>query len=123
MLRPHPITTRTYTLFPEPTLFRSPGDKKLLMPDVKRRTVRHVMARHGLSGRRARASRRRGPVDAAGGPPRRRPARRRRSGATRARMVGTARSEEHTSELQSLMRTSYAVFRLQKKKQQQLHAT
>src|SRR3546814_8800554 len=26
------------------------------------------------------------------------------------------RSEEHTSELQSLMRTSYAVFRLQKKK-------
>src|SRR3546814_5219696 len=28
---------------------------------------------------------------------------------------GTARSEEHTSELQSLMRTSYAVLRLQKK--------
>src|SRR3546814_10920250 len=28
-----------------------------------------------------------------------------------------ARSEEHTSELQSLMRTSYAVFRLHKKKQ------
>src|SRR3546814_10184155 len=29
-----------------------------------------------------------------------------------------ARSEEHTSELQSLMRISYAVFRLKKKKQQ-----
>src|SRR3546814_2589027 len=29
-----------------------------------------------------------------------------------------ARSEEHTSELQSLMRTSYAVFCLKKKKQQ-----
>src|SRR3546814_9657332 len=29
-----------------------------------------------------------------------------------------ARSEEHTSELQSLMRTSYAVFCLQKKKKQ-----
>src|SRR3546814_5105564 len=29
----------------------------------------------------------------------------------------TARSEEHTSELQSLMRTSYAVFRLQKQTQ------
>src|SRR3546814_5285670 len=28
----------------------------------------------------------------------------------------TARSEEHTSELQSLMRTSYAGFRLKKKK-------
>src|SRR3546814_6382929 len=30
--------------------------------------------------------------------------------------VATTRSEEHTSELQSLMRTSYAVFCLQKKK-------
>src|SRR3546814_6954841 len=29
----------------------------------------------------------------------------------------TPRSEEHTSELQSLMRTSYAVFRLKKRKQ------
>src|SRR3546814_5674250 len=31
-------------------------------------------------------------------------------------MTGTARSEEHTSELQSLMRISYAVFCLKKKK-------
>src|SRR3546814_9646989 len=31
------------------------------------------------------------------------------------RMVGTIRSEEHTSELQSLMRISYAVFCLKKK--------
>src|SRR3546814_10563070 len=31
------------------------------------------------------------------------------------------RSEEHTSELQSLMRTSYAVFCLKKKKQQHTH--
>src|SRR3546814_3806886 len=31
---------------------------------------------------------------------------------------GVDRSEEHTSELQSLMRTSYAVFWLKKKKQQ-----
>src|SRR3546814_2606519 len=30
-------------------------------------------------------------------------------------IVVATRSEEHTSELQSLMRTSYAVFRLQKK--------
>src|SRR3546814_2069467 len=35
-------------------------------------------------------------------------------GATMVR-VGTARSEEHTSELQSLMRSSYAVFGLKKK--------
>src|SRR3546814_6499517 len=33
------------------------------------------------------------------------------------------RSEEHTSELQSLMRISYAVFCLQKKKQQQIDDT
>src|SRR3546814_7700442 len=35
-----------------------------------------------------------------------------------AREVGTQRSEEHTSELQSLMRISYAVFCLKKKKKQ-----
>src|SRR3546814_2217709 len=33
----------------------------------------------------------------------------------------TARSEEHTSELQSLMRISYAVFCLKKKKQSKYH--
>src|SRR3546814_5431177 len=32
--------------------------------------------------------------------------------------IGTGRSEEHTSELQSLMRISYAVFCLNKKKYQ-----
>src|SRR3546814_1409234 len=35
-----------------------------------------------------------------------------------ARLYEEARSEEHTSELQSLMRTSYAVFCLKKKQQQ-----
>src|SRR3546814_8517117 len=34
---------------------------------------------------------------------------------------GAARSEEHTSELQSLMRISYAVFGLKKKKKQLYH--
>src|SRR3546814_2037601 len=38
-----------------------------------------------------------------------------------ARGVLGARSEEHTSELQSLMRISYAVFCLQKKKQTKTH--
>src|SRR3546814_6508171 len=33
--------------------------------------------------------------------------------------MGQARSEEHTSELQSLMRISYAVFSLKKKKKRQ----
>src|SRR3546814_8146553 len=35
--------------------------------------------------------------------------------------VSDFRSEEHTSELQSLMRTSYAVFCLQKKKKNKQH--
>src|SRR3546814_9629726 len=37
----------------------------------------------------------------------------------RARSIGQRRSEEHTSELQSLMRISYAVFCLKKKNQPQ----
>src|SRR3546814_6743486 len=36
---------------------------------------------------------------------------------------GKARSEEHTSELQSLMRISYAVFCLKKKKKKEAHKT
>src|SRR3546814_7577240 len=37
------------------------------------------------------------------------------------KQAGRGRSEEHTSELQSLMRISYAVFCLKKKKAPQLH--
>src|SRR3546814_3187885 len=37
--------------------------------------------------------------------------------------VGRRRSEEHTSELQSLMRISYAVFCLKKKKKKTKHTT
>src|SRR3546814_2558230 len=39
-----------------------------------------------------------------------------RNGTTPGAALDTARSEEHTSELQSLMRISYAVFCLKKKK-------
>src|SRR3546814_7973690 len=42
----------------------------------------------------------------------------RKAGFNERRGVGEARSEEHTSELQSLMRISYAVFCLKKKKRQ-----
>src|SRR3546814_4885050 len=47
---------------------------------------------------------------------------RRSAGSSNQRNVNSVRSEEHTSELQSLMRTSYAVFGLEKKTilQQQL---
>src|SRR3546814_4060058 len=44
----------------------------------------------------------------------------RRSGECRPRSAWSARSEEHTSELQSLMRISYAVFCLKKKRQENM---
>src|SRR3546814_15096589 len=86
MIRRPPRSTRTDTLFPYTTLFRS------------RRLARTTVAYHASSSA-ARESR----------PhvPHRQP---RRSGE-----AGGLRSEEHTSELQSLMRISYAVFCLKKK--------
>src|SRR3546814_4916766 len=87
MIRRPPRSTRTDTLFPYTTLFRSP----LYGHDLDRKTT-PVMA--GLAF--AIQKRRR----AEGGFP----------GAQR-----ILRSEEHTSELQSLMRSSYAVFCLKKK--------
>src|SRR3546814_10445306 len=44
-----------------------------------------------------------------------------RSSAISQASIGMARSEEHTSELQSLMRISYAVFCLKKKKRNKIH--
>src|SRR3546814_6321603 len=42
-------------------------------------------------------------------------------GGTASSLGTNTRSEEHTSELQSLMRISYAVFCLKKKKNKQIH--
>src|SRR3546814_2929871 len=67
----------------------------------------------GAAPRRRRAGHRATALDRAGSRARRRAAWL-AAGAARGR---TARSEEHTSELQSLMRISYAVFCLKKKKQ------
>src|SRR3546814_9223182 len=92
MIRRPPRSTRTDTLFPYTTLFRSTG----ALQDPQRRA--------GVGLCHAPAAERRG----AGARIRRRPA-----------VMGEAcdgRSEEHTSELQSLMRISYAVFCLKKKK-------
>src|SRR3546814_2284716 len=88
MIRRQPRSTRTDTLFPYTTLVRSRH------PDLLRRRVERGQG--DLQGRRVR---------------RPRAPRRRSRGGRRDR-----RSEEHTSELQSLMRTSYAVFCLKKKK-------
>src|SRR3546814_13608701 len=77
MIRRPPRSTRTDTLFPYTTLFRSrhgPEPAAVRVPEPRR----------GGAGRRQRRA--------------------------------ALRSEEHTSELQSLMRISYAVFCLKKKK-------
>src|SRR3546814_2001585 len=79
MIRRPPRSTRTDTLFPYTTLFRS-----LLIPKAKGSPDGHPAALLGL----ARVRRNTAP---------------------------NGRSEEHTSELQSLMRISYAVFCLKKK--------
>src|SRR3546814_9733567 len=87
MIRRPPRSTRTDTLFPYTTLFRSGNMRSAPLSNATRL----------------------------------RPARRLRSILRPAPTAGPAgliarRSEEHTSELQSLMRISYAVFCLKKKK-------
>src|SRR3546814_5356326 len=85
MIRRPPRSTRTDTLFPYTTLFRS-----------------SVPIRWATSRRRLEFELLVLPTTK-----------------TRSQSGASSRSEEHTSELQSLMRTSYAVFRLKKKKKQQ----
>src|SRR3546814_1023702 len=99
MIRRPPRSTRTYTLFPDTTLFRSP-----LPP---------VLASRPLPPRTARV--RRG-AEAVRRPCRLRHRHRHVSRRLQRRVDAVAaRSEEHTSELQSLMRIPYAVFCLKKK--------
>src|SRR3546814_1783867 len=124
MIRRPPRSTRTDTLFPYTTLFRSAlvaGDRACPAREQPRRGA---VPRPGpLQGhqRLARPRRRRPHPALGGGAPAaaRRPAQHRRP-AQRLRVHGGAgkpgepRSEEHTSELLSLMRISYAVFCLKK---------
>src|SRR3546814_3522338 len=114
MIRRPPITTRTATLFPYTTLFRSSPDQRDGQPLHAGISERKVGAEaegddRRLAGDRAAADHGGGaaPRDAGSGchgHPRRRP-----------HLDQLLRSEEHTSELQSLMRISYAGFCLQKK--------
>src|SRR3546814_6799496 len=110
MIRQPPRSTRTDTLFPYTPLFRSGG------PDLRGGRCRWAVPDGKGEGKirvQPGAARRdpywgRGDVrveDQLGLPPSFR-----------------SRSEEHTSELQSLMRISYAVFCLKKKKKKQ-HTT
>src|SRR3546814_4076809 len=87
MIRRPPRSTRTDTLFPYTTLFRSRiGDPLIGVLHIIGGQLAHVVRPHDalLQGE-----------------------------------LDMGRSEEHTSELQSLMRISYAVFCLKKKKHNQ----
>src|SRR3546814_8159742 len=111
MIRRPPRSTRTDTLFPYTTLFRSERD-------CRRRSIRRRCRRVPISG--SFHDRTRLPADS------KRLADRskqddRSSGDSAC--IGYRRSEEHTSELQSLMRISYAVFCLKKKITQQNKTT
>src|SRR3546814_6812439 len=96
MIRRPPRSTRTDTLFPYTTLFRSlpelqqvVGGRQLALAP---KTLKQVLAALNVGASTGLPARPRG-----------------------------LRSEEHTSELQSLMRISYAVFCLKKKKTQPQH--
>src|SRR3546814_4975648 len=107
MIRRPPRSTRTDTLFPYTTLFRS----------VSR--ARRGEGWRGAGRRdartRARLCRCRGGIAVRALPAR--PQMHRRD--LRRLAAAGERSEEHTSELQSLMRISYAVFCLKKKKKKE----
>src|SRR3546814_3484369 len=107
MIRRPPRSTRTDTLFPYTTLFRSQysagGDpaghragQVKLEPPTQATGVEavHAATAGEMAGQAAQVARR----------------------SDRLGDAGKIRSEEHTSELQSLMRISYAVFCLKKKK-------
>src|SRR3546814_5885299 len=110
MIRRPPRSTRTDTLFPYTTLFRSDPDARI---DIRR----------GLAALRKAWIDERGDTELLAGPT---------SEYGQSRLADpklTAmrfdlqrpRSEEHTSELQSLMRISYAVFCLKKKTKRSRH--
>src|SRR3546814_16195465 len=111
MIRRPPRSTRTDTLVPYTTLFRSGVHRhqRQLEDILRRRTGGVVPAEDGIGGKQDRedeAVAHQVDPEAEHG------------------AVPFGRSEEHTSELQSLMRISYAVFCLKKKKKkkrQQMH--
>src|SRR3546814_8873185 len=100
MIRRPPRSTRTDTLFPDTTLFRSCSGWQWMLPDLFRRVRYRCWRPEGGQVYRSAAQGGRLPI-ATQIPDR--------------RATTHGRSEEHTSELQSLMRLSYAVFCLKQK--------
>src|SRR3546814_3704469 len=123
MIRRPPRSTRTDTLFPYTTLFRSVGENGPRPVSLQQAARQRMQRRAGgveqrrfdrapgkdhFQGGRVGshlAKMRDGNVGRGGG-----------HGSSRLEVDDANRSEEHTSELQSLMRISYAVFCLKKKK-------
>src|SRR3546814_3997537 len=115
MIRRPPRSTRTANLFPYTTLFRS---DRVLLPRLRcdlvaedapqfavgvrgvGRVLLQILMQRDVVRRRLGDHVDEQVLDAGG-------------------LLDATRSEEHTSELQSLMRISYAVFCLKKKKEQQ----
>src|SRR3546814_6639306 len=120
MIRRPPKSNRTATLFPYTTLFRSEQRQRLrieLAAGLVHRMERgdgilELVVRNALGSLAAAVD----AIDIAVADILRAPAIACRKRALVHPLTGRARSEEHTSELQSLMRISYAVFCLQKKK-------
>src|SRR3546814_9805992 len=112
MLRVPPRSTRTDSRFPYTSLVRSAEDEREEIGERHQENEADERQRRIVAAKRRAAQR---VVDD--------PAQREAGKADRHRQprreihdCGVDRSEEHTSELQSLMRNSYAVFCLKKKK-------
>src|SRR3546814_3195421 len=105
MIRRPPISTRTDTLFPYTTLFRSHQKGRNTKDKVRRNFGMPRPEGYRKALRLMKMAE--------------------RFGLPLLTLIDTpgARSEEHTSELQSLMRISYAVFCLKKKKTHKRHHT
>src|SRR3546814_9845829 len=132
MIRRPPRSTRTDTLFPYTTLFRSHGcindraqaqdvrsDRSSITTETLKsfaadpRVQRFYVARNWLPAWPSQnVELLLGALGSA-----------EKHGLTGAMFLPEGRSEEHTSEIQSLMRISYAVFCLKKKKKKQRHIT
>src|SRR3546814_1575944 len=110
MMRRRPIPTRPDTLFPGTTLLRSPGD---VGEGGEGGGSEGGAGGHGDALNRS--SPKAKPLPFTGGAVRFASLLASRSGEGVRRYRPLPRSEEHTSELQSLMRISYAVLCLQKK--------
>src|SRR3546814_5191315 len=107
MIRLTPSSTRTDTRFPYTTLFRSAVLRDHHDPGRRVRAAVHCIGHveaAGIGRSRATVAATSAITARAG------------SGIGISAVAVAARSEEHTSELQSLMRISYAVFCLKKKK-------